>query len=144
MDESYPIAEVAARTGLTAHTLRYYERAGLIEPPPREWNGHRRYTESDLGMITILTKLRATGMPIEGMRRYAALCRQGPGNEAERRALLLEHREQVLSRLDQLQADLAVVDRKIEMYAPAAGSEAGLGEAEALCSAVQSPQPLVT
>jgi DNA-binding transcriptional MerR regulator len=144
MTGSYLIAEVAARTGLTAHTLRYYERAGLIEPPPREWNGHRRYTESDLGMITILTKLRSTGMPIEGMRRYAALCRQGPGNEAERRALLIEHREQVLSRLDQLQADLAVVDMKIEMYAPATGSESDLGRMEDLCSGAQSSQPLVT
>lgn len=143
MTESYPIAEVVARTGLTAHTLRYYERAGLIEPPAREWNGHRRYTEVDLGMITILTKLRATGMPIEGMRRYAALCRQGPGNEAERRALLLGHREQVLSRLDQLQADLAVVDRKIEMYAPVTGSEADSGRMEDLCSGVQSRQPFV-
>ncbi|MCW2505894.1 MAG: aldo/keto reductase [Actinomycetia bacterium] len=144
MTGSYVIAEVAARTGLTAHTLRYYERAGLIEPPAREWNGHRRYTEGDLGMITILTKLRATGMPIEGMRRYAALCRQGPGNEAERRALLIEHREQVLSRLDQLQADLAVVDLKIEMYAPATGSGADFGRMEDLCSGAQSSQPLVT
>ena len=143
MAESYPIADVVARTGLTAHTLRYYERAGLIEPPPREWNGHRRYTEADLGMITILTKLRATGMPIEGMRRYAALCRQGPGNEAERRALLLAHREQVLSRLDQLQADLAVVDRKIEMYAPSTGSGADSGRMEDLCSGAQSHQPFV-
>lgn len=133
MTESYPIADVVARTGLTAHTLRYYERAGLIEPPPREWNGHRRYTESDLGMITILTKLRATGMPIEGMRRYAALCRQGPGNEAERRALLLEHREKVVSRLDQLQADLAVVDWKIEMYAPVTGSGADSARMGDLC-----------
>jgi DNA-binding transcriptional MerR regulator len=143
MTESYPIAEVVARTGLTAHTLRYYERAGLIEPPPREWNGHRRYTEADLGMIIILTKLRATGMPIEGMRRYAALCRQGPGNEAERRALLLEHREQVLSRLDQLQADLAVVDRKIEVYASVPGSGADSGRMEDLCSGAQSRQPFV-
>jgi DNA-binding transcriptional MerR regulator len=134
MADSYPIAEVVARTGLTAHTLRYYERAGLIEPPPREWNGHRRYTENDLGMITILTKLRATGMPIEGMRRYAALCRQGPGNEGERRALLLEHREQVLSRLDQLREDLAVVDRKIQMYAPDTVSGADPGRMEDLCS----------
>jgi DNA-binding transcriptional MerR regulator len=143
MTESYPIAEVVARTGLTAHTLRYYERAGLIEPPPREWNGHRRYTEADLGMITILTKLRATGMPIEGMRRYAALCRQGPGNEAERRTLLLEHREHVLSRLDQLQTDLAVVDRKIEMYASVNGSGADSGRMEDLCSGAPSRQPFV-
>ena len=144
MDESYPIAEVVARTGLTAHTLRYYERAGLIEPPAREWNGHRRYTEGDLGMITILTKLRATGMPIVGMRRYAALCRQGPGNEAERRALLLEHREQVLSRIDQLQADLAVVDWKIEMYAPVTGSGADFGRLEDPCPGAQISEPFVT
>ncbi|SCL25565.1 DNA-binding transcriptional regulator, MerR family [Micromonospora nigra] len=143
MTESYSIAEMVARTGLTAHTLRYYERAGLIEPPPRERNGHRRYTAADLGMITILTKLRATGMPIEGMRRYSALCRQGPGNEADRRALLLEHREQVLSRLDQLQADLAVVDRKIEMYAPVTASAADAGRSETVCPAVRSRRSVV-
>ena len=74
------IAEVAERTGLTRHTLRYYERDGLMLGVDRAGSGHRRYSERDLGWIELITKLRATGMPIREVRRYAELVRDGePG-----------------------------------------------------------------
>jgi DNA-binding transcriptional MerR regulator len=74
------IAEVAERTGLTRHTLRYYERDGLMLDVGRAGSGHRRYSEHDLGWIELITKLRATGMPIREVRRYAELVRAGSGH----------------------------------------------------------------
>jgi DNA-binding transcriptional MerR regulator len=112
----FTIAEVAEQTGLSAHTLRYYERAGLLDPPERDWNGHRRYSERDVRMLRLLTRLRATGMPIAEMRRYAQLCRVGPSTFDERRELLEEHRRQVLGRIAELRDDLALIDYKIEVY----------------------------
>jgi DNA-binding transcriptional MerR regulator len=115
--EGYTIAEVAGHTGLTAHTLRYYERAGLLSPPERGSNGHRRYSDSDLAMLRILTRLKATGMTIQEMRRYAELCRVGPSTYDERRVLLEEHRQQVLERIAALQEDLQTIEYKIKVYA---------------------------
>ncbi|GAA4245880.1 MerR family transcriptional regulator [Dactylosporangium darangshiense] len=115
--EGYTIAEVAGHTGLTAHTLRYYERAGLLSPPERGSNGHRRYSDTDLAMLRILTRLKATGMTIQEMRRYADLCRVGPSTYEERRVLLEEHRQQVLERIVALQEDLQTIEYKIKVYA---------------------------
>ena len=87
---TYSIAEAAERLGLTTDTLRYYERDGLlVETPGRAPSGHRRYTDNDLGWITMITRLRSTGMPIRTVRAYADLCRQGDGNELARLDLLL-------------------------------------------------------
>src|SRR6266508_4063295 len=68
LDMSYTIAEVAGRSGLSADTLRYYEKIGLIEPPTRDPSGHRSYTEDDVAWVTFLLRLRSTGMPIRLMR----------------------------------------------------------------------------
>jgi DNA-binding transcriptional MerR regulator len=116
MDEGFTIAEVAAETGLTAHTLRYYERAGLLEPPRRGGNGHRRYTCQDLGRIRMLTRLRDTGMPIAEVRRYFELVRAGERTASDRRRLLLDHRASVAAHITRLQEDLALIDYKIESY----------------------------
>ncbi|MGS0686158.1 MerR family transcriptional regulator [Nakamurella sp. GG22] len=111
------IAEAARRCGLTAHTLRYYERDGLLlEQVGRASTGHRRYTDRDLAWITMITRLRATGMPIRDIRAYAALCRAGEGNERERLALLLEHRERVLAELAATSENLRAIDGKIGVY----------------------------
>jgi DNA-binding transcriptional MerR regulator len=119
---TFTIAEVAEQTGLTAHTLRYYERAGLIQSPTRVWNGHRRYSERDVRFVVLLTKLRSTGMSIADMRRYAELTRVGPESFDARRELLEEHRAGVLKRIEELQTDLRLIDGKIARYArPLAG-----------------------
>jgi DNA-binding transcriptional MerR regulator len=111
------IAEAARRTGVSVHTLRYYERAGLVvSPVDRTSGGRRRYRELDLKWIIICTKLRATGMPIRGIRRYAELVAAGPGNEQERLALLEAHREDVLAKLAEIQENLKVIDHKIDVY----------------------------
>lgn len=111
------IAEVAQRTGLTRHTLRYYERDGLMLGVDRSGSGHRRYCERDLGWIELITKLRATGMPIREVRRYAELVRAGDGNEGERLGLLRAHRERVRAQLDTMAAYLDAIDLKISHYA---------------------------
>ena len=114
---SLTIAEAAERTGLTAHTLRYYERDGLmLREVDRSATGHRRYTEQDLVWIDLLACLRSTGMPISEIRRYAALVRAGGGNELERLELLREHRHRVLAELARVQEHLGAIDRKIGIY----------------------------
>jgi len=111
------IAEAARRTGVSAHTLRYYERAGLVVTEvDRTSGGRRRYRKLDLDWIKICTKLRATGMPIKLIRRYAELVSAGRGNEEERLALLEAHRADVLARLEELQENLKLIDRKIGVY----------------------------
>ena len=110
------IAEAAERAGISAHTIRYYERAGLLAPIGRTDSGHRRFAAEDIEWIVVITKLRATGMPIRRIREYAELVREGDGNELERLALLESHREEVLRRLDEVQQNLELVDFKIALY----------------------------
>lgn len=113
---SLTIADAARVTGVSAHTLRYYERAGLIDGVDRAGSGHRRYSESDIAWIQALQCLRATGMPIRQIRRYAELVREGDGNEAQRLELLCEHRDYVRARLDEVLRHLDFVEHKIEKY----------------------------
>jgi DNA-binding transcriptional MerR regulator len=110
------ISEAAAAAGISAHTLRYYERAGLIDPIGRADSGHRRFTERDINWIVFLTKLRATGMPIRQMLEYADLVRAGGGTEQARLALLEAHRDAVRERIDALERNLELIDYKIDLY----------------------------
>lgn len=124
------IAEAAAATGLTPHTLRYYERDGLLlDAVERASSGHRRYTERDLGWIHLLTRLRATGMPIREIREYADLVRQGEGTEPQRMALLQAHRDAVRAQLAEVQEHLAAIEMKIDVYAGRLGSGLPVPEA---------------
>jgi DNA-binding transcriptional MerR regulator len=121
--EALSISDAARELGLTAHTLRYYERAGLmLEPVDRATSSHRRYSERDLNWVGLVTKLRTTGMGISAIRQYADLVREGDGNEEERLALLVEHRETVLRQLDDVQRSLAAIDYKIDFYRERIGS----------------------
>jgi DNA-binding transcriptional MerR regulator len=111
------IAEAARRTGVSVHTLRYYERAGLVVTAvDRTTSGRRRYHQLDLDWIVICTRLRATGMPIRTIRRYAELVSAGPGNEQERLALLEAHRAEVTARLARTREHLKLIDHKIAVY----------------------------
>ncbi|WP_295695630.1 MerR family transcriptional regulator [Lapillicoccus sp.] len=111
------IAEAAERTGLTTHTLRYYERDGLmLRAVERTSSGHRAYGEGDLVWITLLTCLRATGMPIREVKVYAELVRSGEGNELVRLDLLQSHRARVLAQLAEVTSHLGAIDNKIGVY----------------------------
>lgn len=113
---AYDIGQVAELTGLTAHTLRYYERAGLVRSPLRDASGRRRYDDADLRWLLFLGRLRSTGMPIRVIRQYIELCWAGDGNEAERLEILDAHREGLRQRLAQVQRDLEHIDNKIAIY----------------------------
>jgi len=84
--EELTIAEAAEAVGISAHTIRYYERAGLLTPIDRNGSGHRRFTEEDIAWLVTCTRLRATGMPIRRIREYAELVGAGEGNEETRLA----------------------------------------------------------
>jgi DNA-binding transcriptional MerR regulator len=108
------IAEAARRTGVSAHTLRYYERAGLVVTSvDRTAGGRRRYHRLDLEWILVCTRLRATGRTI---RRYAELVAAGRGNEQDRLALLEAHRAEVRAKLAEIQENLELIDHKIDVY----------------------------
>ncbi|WP_432511561.1 MerR family transcriptional regulator [Kineococcus sp. SYSU DK001] len=111
------IADAADRLGISAHTLRYYETAGLlVDPPGRDEAGRRWYTEDHLRWIEMVQRLRATGMPVRGVRAYADLCRAGAGNEEARLTLLHAHRDQVRAQLAEVAAHLAAIEVKIALY----------------------------
>jgi DNA-binding transcriptional MerR regulator len=111
------IAEAARRSGVSVHTLRYYERAGLVVTTiDRTTTGRRRYHRLDLEWITVCTRLRATGMPIKAIRRYAELVRDGHGNEQERLSLMQAHRADVVAKIADLQDNLQLIDHKIDVY----------------------------
>ena len=110
------ISDVASETGLTSHTLRYYERAGLLNGVGRNGSGHRRYTSADVEWVVLVTRLRATGMPIRKIRRYAELVRAGEGNEAERVEILESHRAEVVAKIAELEHNLELIDYKLGLY----------------------------
>ncbi|MFJ7159535.1 MerR family transcriptional regulator [Streptomyces sp. NPDC101118] len=112
----YTIGEVAERTGLSAHTLRWYERIGLMPHVDRSHSGQRRFSDRDLDWLAFVGKLRATGMAVADMVRYAELVRAGDHTFDERRELLERTRRDVLARIDELTGTLAVLDRKIGIY----------------------------
>ncbi|GLK71974.1 MerR family transcriptional regulator [Ancylobacter dichloromethanicus] len=114
------IGELARQSGLSVHTIRYYERIGLLPYADRNRSSQRDYDASILVWITFLGRLKTVGMPIRDMLRYAALRERGVETEAERRLLLQQHRERVALHLAELQDCLLVLDTKIAGYA---GSE---------------------
>ncbi|KNY23042.1 MerR family transcriptional regulator [Methylobacterium sp. ARG-1] len=113
------IGDLARRSGLSAHTLRYYERIGLLPYADRDRSGRRDYDASILTWIAFLGRLKATGMPISEMLRYANLRAQGHATGQERRQLLERHREKVRRRIAEFQSCLLVLDSKIAGYAGA-------------------------
>ncbi len=124
------IREVSEGTGLTPHTLRYYERIGLMAPVERTDGGHRHYTAAAVEWVTLLRHLRETDMPIADMSRFAELVRQGPESVPERLQLLRRHHEAITGRIEALAAARDALDAKIVVYAageaetpPVPGSE---------------------
>jgi DNA-binding transcriptional MerR regulator len=112
------IGDVAERTGLSVHALRFYEREGLMlsQYIRRGTGGHRRYTEMDVKWLVLCIKLRASGMPLGQIRRYAELVRQGSGNEHERLHLLQEQQARVEQQLAELEECHRIITRKVGIY----------------------------
>ncbi len=117
------IGEAAQVLGASVHTLRYYEREGLLsvprqdaQPAQENRNAQRRYGQDELGLLRFLLALRATGMPMVLIRRYMALVRAGEATVPERRQLLTEHERAVTGQIAALQLNLKAIEAKIEKY----------------------------
>jgi DNA-binding transcriptional MerR regulator len=110
------IQRAAAETGVSRDTLRYYERIGILPGIERSKSGHRRFSDEDMGWIKLVQCLRATGMPIEDLHRYAELMQQGDSTAAERLRLLQDHRRRIKADMQELSIALELVERKISGY----------------------------
>lgn len=130
MKNAYTIQQVVARTGLSVHALRYYERAGLLPPVDRMASGHRRYTIDDLNWIAFLLRLRATGMSIRQMRAYADLRRQGDRTASTRLTLLEDHQQQVREHMLELESHLAAIEKKVYQLKGIVGDQTRVTEDE--------------
>ncbi|RJL35499.1 MerR family transcriptional regulator [Bailinhaonella thermotolerans] len=113
--ESMVIAEVADLLGISPHTLRYYERAGLVEVA-RDGNGHRVYDADAVRRLLFLTRMRLSGMPMRDLRRYIALVDAGEHTVPERLAMLSAHRDAIRRRIRELGLSLTAIDHKITTY----------------------------
>ena len=112
------IGEVAERTGLSVHTLRFYEQEGLfIEPIPRTAGGRRMYSDQEIEWLGVCSKLRSSGMPLPDIRRYVELVRGGESTVQERFTVLRAHEDRVRAQLAELQDALATIEFKVALYA---------------------------
>ena len=110
------IAEVSRKYDISADTLRYYERIGLIPPVPRNRGGLRDYGEESCGWIQLMKCMRAAGVQIEALIEYVDLFQQGDATLDARKALLVEQRDQLVSRMAEMQASLDLLNQKIDRY----------------------------
>lgn len=110
------IAEVSRKYDLSADTLRYYERIGLLPSVGRTSGGIRNFTEQDCGWVEFIKCMRGAGLPIEALIEYVGLFQQGTSTVPARKALLVEQRELLTARIDEMQKTLARLDYKIENY----------------------------
>ena len=110
------IKEASQVTGVSADTLRYYERIGLIPAGPRNESGIRNYDEASIGWINFIKCMRGAGLPIEALIEYVALCKEGDKTEASRKAILIEQRDILQQRIESLQKTLVKLNYKIDNY----------------------------
>lgn len=108
--------EVRNLTGLSDHTLRYYEKGGILPDIRRQDNGHRLYKKKDLDWLDFVVCLRATGMPLSTIRKYRELMEQGDSTAEERKILLVEQKKNLLIEISTLQASLKRINFKIDFY----------------------------
>jgi DNA-binding transcriptional MerR regulator len=110
------IAEVSDKYGLSVDTLRYYERVGLIPPVHRNDGGIRDYNELDLRRVDFIKCMRSAGLPIEVLIDYVALVQKGDKTIDARKEILIEQRELLVARMQEMQKTLDILDHKIEVY----------------------------
>lgn len=108
------IAEVSKKLELSADTLRYYERIGLIPPVPRNKSGIRDYDENSIGWINFIKCMRKARLPIEVLIEYVTLYQLGDSTKEARKNLLIEQREELVSKIEELKETLEYLNKKIE------------------------------
>ena len=110
------IAEVSRQYGLSPDTLRYYERIGLLPPVTRTAGGIRDYTPEDCRWVEFAKCMRGAGLQVEALVEYVALFQQGEASVEARKRILLEQREQLVARMQEMQETLERLNRKIDQY----------------------------
>jgi DNA-binding transcriptional MerR regulator len=113
---NYTINEVAAKFGLSAHTLRFYDKEGLLPFITRTKSGNRTFTEMDLDWVALICCLKDTGMPIKEIKLYSDWCKQGRGTIDERKKMLADHRSEMLKQIEELNKNLELIDKKLDWY----------------------------
>ena len=126
------IAEVSQKYDISPDTLRYYERIGLIPPVPRNKSGIRDYDVESCGWIEMMKCMRKAGVQIEALIEYVALFRQGEQTADARKAILVEQRDQLVERMEDMQASLDRLNQKIENYEQLLAAEQRLRKPEAV------------
>lgn len=122
----YTINEVAKACDISVHTIRFYDKEGLLPFVTRNSTGNRQFSEGDLEVIKLICCLKNTGMQVKEIKQYIELCMQGKDTAAARRALMVEHRKAILRQIDDYKKNLNIVDLKIGFYdAYLANPEAG-------------------
>lgn len=116
VNERYTIREAEEKTGVSAHTLRYYERIGLIKDISRDQSGHRQYSDDNLNWIVLLSCLRSTGMSIQQMNQFVALIDEGDHTIPARCDLLETHHSALRSYIEELQSYLLIIEGKLVHY----------------------------
>ncbi|MED4156167.1 MerR family transcriptional regulator [Priestia aryabhattai] len=116
MENLFSIQQVASMTGLSTHTLRYYEKIGLIKNVQRDQTGYRQYTDVDLAWIQFLIRLRVTGMPMLKMKQFSDLRQKGESTITARKELLEEHYKDVLGKIEELELNAQRIEEKIAHY----------------------------
>ena len=130
------IAEVSEKFGLSVDTLRYYERVGLIPPVHRNQGGIRDYDELDLRRVDFIKCMRGASLPVEVLIDYMALVQQGDSTIEARKEILIEQRDLVAARLQEIQKTLELLNHKIEVYEQAIlKKEKAIVQAEELMAA---------
>ena len=110
------IAEVCRKYDISADTLRYYERIGLIPPVPRTKSGIRNYDEESCGWIELMICMRKAGVQIEALIEYVTLFKEGDKTLKARETILIEQRDKQLEKMKEIQASLDRLNHKIELY----------------------------
>lgn len=116
---NYTITQAAKKMNLTAHTLRYYEKEGLLPFVTRTEGGIRHFNDADLDWLSLICCLKGTGMPVKKIKVFINLCVQGDETLEQRRQIFITQRENVLSQIAELQKHLAKVEHKISFYTDA-------------------------
>ncbi|OZB95424.1 MerR family transcriptional regulator [Paenibacillus sp. XY044] len=112
----YTITEVAKQFNLSPHTIRFYDKEGLLPFVSRNKSGNREFTESDLSLFKLICCLKNTGMTIKNIKKYIESVMEGTGTVEQRRTLLKTHREVIVKQMEEFQASLTLIDSKIEKY----------------------------
>ncbi|WP_426952479.1 MerR family transcriptional regulator [Bacillus mycoides] len=116
MENTFTIKQISKITGLTVHTLRYYEKIGLLNEVSRDINGYRQYSEADISWINFLIRLRVTGMSVTDMKLFSDLRSQGEATISARRELLEIHQNKVLKEIKELKDNMMKIEEKIDYY----------------------------